>query len=71
MYSFYTISSFEGCTRQFIILVFQSIVFQPIFFLSIRVRSHDRISMNTIISSNPRDAVAMVWARLGMSEKRP
>ena len=39
-----------------------------IFFQSILVRRRERISMNRKISSNPREAVAMVWARLGSRE---
>ncbi len=44
------------------------IFFQSIFFQSILVRRRERISMNRKISSNPREAVRMVWARLGSRE---
>jgi hypothetical protein len=59
-----TSGAYAGWTLR--VIFFQSILFQ-----SILVRRRERISMNRKISSNPREAVGMVWARLGSREKRP
>ena len=55
---------YAGCALR--IIFFQLILFQSIF-----VRTRERSSMNRKISSNPLEAVGMVWARLGRMEKRP
>ena len=61
--------AYTGWTRR--LIFFQLIFLQSNLFQSILVRRSERISMNREISSNPREAVRMDWARLGSRAKRP